>query len=242
MKSGFITPTDKIELKPHELVAFAHDYCKIHDFKDFKTFAEKYNLVDPAYEYVLKVLKWIQIGTIVEPVPSYVVSVPVFEGRNDVLEVHELETDKYSHLASGRGKFLSKITFLNKLSFRDNKRNFSLKSGFVLQDGTLVSYKNCTHYLIAKSLVNYLGANNESINTYFQGYDDTCFEDLFVGLLGFIKVGNYGADKVIMYTPELASPTQKKMIEDYRMLGFRIDELPPFDLDSSKEMIKTLKF
>ena len=40
MKSGFITPTDKIELKPHELVAFAHDYCKIHDFKDFKTFAE----------------------------------------------------------------------------------------------------------------------------------------------------------------------------------------------------------
>lgn len=242
MKSGFITPTDKIELAPHELLAFAHDYCKEHNFEDFNEFARQYNLVDPAYEYLLRVLKWIQVGTVSEQVSAYLLSVPVYGRTTGMLEARELVSDKYEDLKGKKGKFLSNITFLSKFAFRDITRKFSLQSGFVLQDGTLVSYKNYTHYFIAKSLVNYLGANNESINTYFQGYDDTCFEDLFVGLLGFIKVGNYGTDKVIMYTPELASLTQKKLIEDYKMLGFRIDELPPFDLDSSKQMIKTLKF
>lgn len=242
MESGFITPTDKIKLEPHELVSFARDYCKNHNFEDFSLFAGQYNFVEPAYEYVLKVLKWIQIGTTAEPEPAYVLSVPLLEGMTDTLEVRRLVSDNYEDLSARKGKFLSKITFLSKFAFKDNTRNFNLKSGFVLQDGTLVSYKNYTHYLIAKALVNYLGANNEMINNYFSTFDDTCYEDLFVRLLGFIKVGNYGSDKVVMYTPELSSASQMRMIRDYEMMGFRIDEISPFDLESSKEMIKTLKF
>lgn len=250
MKSGFITPTDKIELAPHELLAFAHDYCKSHEAEGFRNFSQQYAFVDsqekmdlaeivnPAYEYVLKELKWIQVGTLVAHEDAYV----TFSASDNTLEVCELNSDNYEELTSRKGKFITRITCLNNFWFLANKKEFSLKNGFVLQDGTLIGYNLCCHAQIAKALVNYLGTNNEAINFYFKIFDESCYEDLFVRLLGFVKAGNYGPNKVIMYTPELASPAQQKMVDVYKMLGFRVDELPPFDLDSSKQMIKTLKF
>lgn len=239
MQSGFITPTEKIELAPHELIPFAHDYCKKHNLEDFEAFARQYEKVDPAYEYVLRVLKWIQVGTVVEPGPAYVLADP---NSKETLEVRELTSYNYGELQERRGRFLSRITYLNHFAFTDKQRNYQMKSGFIMQNGTYVSYKSCTHFLIATSLANYFGANNETFHNYFSIYDSTCYEDLFVGLLGFIKVRVIGHEKVLMYTPELANLDQKKLIKDYRMLGFRIDKIKPYSLETSKEMIKTIKF
>ena len=236
MKSGFITKDEKIELKINELLAFATYYCEHYEKEKYQEYEAKHQLINPAFDYVIKVLKWIQVGSVSEGENSYLKA-----GLKDYMEIRELKSFNYQELIVQEEGLLSKISYLNKFKTYNADRAFEFANGFISGNGLVMTTKKYNHNELSVALANYLAIQNAEIAEIFSWYHISCYEDILTRLLGFIKMGYYDNNAILMLTPELMNSYQKQLIKDYEILGFYIDELKPIDISKSKRLIKSLK-
>lgn len=236
IKSGFITQNGAVELPQSQLLEYAREYCKEMSPRGFDKFSPQYPLGDPAYEYVLRFLKWIQIGTTFGLDDSYLVA------SESCFDIHELDSSDYGFVEQKKGKIISSMPFISALKVCDLDRNFILDSGFILDGHILVNYGNYYHLEIAETLANYITTYHKEIGEFLKHYDTTCYEDIFTRLLGFPKVGSYRNMSIVVYTPEIATKDEIRLVKDYGELGFQIQEVTPIDKSLSKKFKKGLKF
>ena len=235
MKSGFATPIGNIELKREEILPFATDYCNSINSVELTNFKREYNYINPDYEFLLRVLKWIQVGSLAYGDDSYIID------DNNSLGIYKLESNNYFDLRKKETKKLISIPYMNNFRFLDSKSSYSLKNGFILHDGTVATYFSRKHVAMSNALVNYYSINNEKVNEYLKDYDPSCYEDLLVTLFGFLKVGTYGDFKAITYAKNIINDCLYQLIYVYKKLGFDAQELSPLDPKKSEILIKSLR-
>jgi len=235
MKSGFVTPNGNIEIKREEILKFATDYCNKLNLEELKNFRKKFDYVNPDYEYLLRVLKWIQIGSINYGDNSYIVD------NGNSLEIHELESEKYSDLLQKKSKKHMNLYYINKFKFESLEHSLSLQNGYILNDGEAVSYHTLKHFEIANSLINYYSLCNKSVNEILKDYNVKMYEDLLVTLFGFIKVGIYSNLKLVAYAPNIVNEDFMWLIEHFERIGYKVEEFESIDKSASAVLMRSLR-
>ncbi len=231
MKSGFLTPRGNIEIAREDMLAFAKDYCNSLKSTELDNFRRSYQYVSADYEFLIRVLKWIQVGTV-----AFGQNTCIMDDQKS-LAIYDCNSDDYFEIKKKETKKILKIEYINTLRFQNQREYLAIKSGFVLRDGTLVSFKQEKYAEMSDILTNYLSLNNKIVNEVLSHYDISRFEELLISLFGFIKVGVYGDIKILEYVKELENETFEELIPIYEKSGFKVYKYKALDKSASKDLL-----
>ena len=235
MESGFLTPNGNIEVARKDILAFSKDYCKSIKSVELEKFRQNYKYLNGDYEFLLRILKWIQVGSV-----SFGENSCIIDNR-DSLGVYECKSDNYFGVKKKEARKLLSIEYINTLKFHNQKDTFVLENGFILRDGTLVTSKDEQHIKVCNALLNYYSINSELVNEVLKKYDISCFEDLLISLFGFLKVGSYVEIKAVEYSKKLSNACLDELVFIYERMGFKIFEYEPIDKDLSRDLLLSLR-
>lgn len=232
--TGFLTPKNRYNVELKNMLLFAKNYLK----------SQKVDLkvneigMDPSYEYLIRNLNMIQIGTI-DSCNYFIKNLGNGLGVYSLTKGEEID---YNGLLNSYHPLVTSIASANLFEFRDLKHVFSTEDGFITRNGILVTYKDCLHEEIAKTILNYLAINNQLLGEILSYYDFSCYTDFLINYLGFIRVRNFRGYKTLNFAPVIATKRVMNLVADYELLGYRVEEMRVPDKSLSKDLIRTTKF
>ena len=234
MNTGFLTPDNRYDVELKNMLLFAKTYLKSQKI------ALKANAIgmDPSYEYLIRNLNMIQIGTVDSP--NFFIK--ALRNGLGVYSLTKGEEINYNVLLNGYHPLVTSINSASLFELKNLKHLFSTEDGFITRNGILVTYKDCYHEEIAKTILNYLATNNQLLSEILPYYDFSCYTDFLINFLGFIRIRNFFGYKTLNYAPAIASRGVKSLVNDYELLGYRVEEMNVPDKALSKELMRTTKF
>lgn len=134
MNTGFLTPENHYDVEVKNMLLFAKNYLKRQKI------ALKANAIgmDPSYEYLIRKLNMIQIGT----VDSCNFFIKALRNGLGVYSLTKGEEINYNVLLNGYHPLVTSINSASLFELKNLKHIFSTEDGFITRNGILVTYKD----------------------------------------------------------------------------------------------------
>jgi len=230
----FITPENlKIVIPTEDLYEVCKQYCISYIDKSdanretFERFASQYSYFDPYYDFLICVLKWISLPSLLDR-KSY-----VQRGSNEGMKVLRelIESDQldYDKLYL-EGSYIREVYNSTDKNIGLNATNLIAHDGFIDENGMHLSTKGtCSHELTASAILYGICYENHKIisDVYTQCKERTMgcgpgiseLSEYIEQRLGFPQIGTHRGWDTISYCSSLLTPKQKKAIAWYEEMG-----------------------
>lgn len=238
----FITPQNiKIEVPFERLSEFCEKYVleyaskSEHNKKQVEDFKKGYTYFKPYYDFLICILDFVSYPALIDN--SCYAKRGTNNDRKSMVSMATIKDVNYESLRNKQTN--SYILNANDINIGLNEEE---KDGFFDSKGVFLTNSiTCFHEETARILMSGICTeNNFLINDLFDEMKKGAFlyEDYLCYKLGFIIAGSYRGEECMFVNTYLASLKQRRILEEYSELGYRIIEDVPnkYETDGAKEI------
>jgi len=241
-KITFVTPSNlKFEVPFDKLNEFCKKYVETHiskseeNLNDFLEFKKSYTYFDPYYDYIICVLKWICVPSLLDK-NSYikgkdrnskkVLSLLTIDNLDyDTLANKEIGTTLLNHNDENLGMNLGEVDYID--GFLDKYGTFmtNYKTHFHEETAKIILYGKCIEDGKILKEIDKMDIGRGIFN-----------QDYLIYKLGYVLFGSYRGVLRMYYNRRLVSAKQRKVIREFMEMGYFPDaEVPPAFLSEEEK-------